>query len=117
MRRMDHILGRSDDMLIVRGVNIFPRQIEELIVAEPALSAHYRIDVHRRGARDELVITAELARDCAETARQAAGAQLRERMKSRYGLSADIIIAESGTLARFEGKAKRVFDHRKDIEP
>jgi phenylacetate-CoA ligase len=117
MRRMDRILGRSDDMLIVRGVNIFPRQIEELVVAQPALSAHYRIDVHRRGARDELVITAEIAGDCGETGRQMAGTQLRERIKSRYGLSADIIIAESGTLPRSEGKAKRVFDHRKDAKP
>jgi phenylacetate-CoA ligase len=117
MRRMDRILGRSDDMLIIRGVNIFPRQIEELVVAQPALSAHYRIDVHRRGARDELVITAEIAGDCGETARQAAGAQLRERIKSRYGLSTDIIIAEVGTLPRSEGKAKRVFDHRKDAKP
>ncbi len=117
MRRMDRILGRSDDMLIVRGVNIFPRQIEELIVAQPALSAHYRIDVHRRGARDELVITAEIAGDCGEAGRQAAAAQLRERIKSRHGLSADIIIAETGTLPRSEGKAKRVYDHRKDAKP
>ncbi|HEY5046430.1 MAG TPA: AMP-binding protein, partial [Rhizomicrobium sp.] len=54
MRRMDPVIGRSDDMLIIRGVNIFPRQIEELIVSEPGLSAHYRIDVRRAGARDAL---------------------------------------------------------------
>jgi phenylacetate-CoA ligase len=103
-RRMDRILGRSDDMLIVRGVNIFPRQIEELILEEIALSSHYRIDVRRENARDELVITVE------GTAANA----LAERMKSRYGLSATVTVVESGTLPRSEGKARRVFDHRKD---
>jgi len=104
MRRMDRILGRSDDMLIVRGVNIFPRQIEELILEEVTLSSHYRIDVRRENARDELVITVE------GTAANA----LAERMKSRYGLSATVTVVESGTLPRSEGKARRVFDHRKD---
>jgi phenylacetate-CoA ligase len=103
MRRMARILGRSDDMLIVRGVNIFPRQIEELILEEPALSAHYRIDVKREGARDELIVTVEGSGRCA----------LGERMKSRYGLSATIVVVETGTLPRPEGKARRVFDHRK----
>ena len=103
-RRMDRILGRSDDMLIVRGVNIFPRQIEELILEEAGLSSHYRIDVRRENARDELVITVE------GTASDA----LAERMKSRYGLTATVTVVEAGTLARSEGKARRVFDHRKD---
>src|SRR6202000_504674 len=59
MRRMDRITGRSDDMLIIRGVNIFPRQIEELIVSEPGLTAHYSIDVRRRGTMDMLLVTCE----------------------------------------------------------
>ncbi len=104
MRRMDRILGRSDDMLIVRGVNIFPRQIEELILEERGLSTHYRIDVSRKNARDELVITVE----------GEAAPTLGERMKSRYGLSATVAVVDVGTLPRSEGKAKRVFDHRKD---
>ncbi|HEY1629702.1 MAG TPA: hypothetical protein VGF56_00200 [Rhizomicrobium sp.] len=103
MRRMERLLGRSDDMLIVRGVNIFPRQIEELVLAE--CSAHYRIDVRRDGARDELAITVE--------ADDASAARLAERMKSRYGLSAVVSSAMAGTLPRSEGKARRVFDHRK----
>ncbi|HTQ12676.1 MAG TPA: AMP-binding protein [Rhizomicrobium sp.] len=112
MRCMDRIMGRSDDMLIVRGVNIFPRQIEELIVAEPGLSPHYRIDVRRDGAMDSLTVTCEAAGDDA-----AHHIRLREtlglRMKSRYGLSAAIVIAGRGSLPRSEGKARRVFDHRK----
>ncbi len=117
MRRMERILGRADDMLIVRGVNIFPRQIEELIVAEPLLSSHYRIDIHRRGARDELTITAEAAKGSDEGARVRASAMLCARMKSRYGLTAQVIVAEFGTLPRFEGKANRVSDHRKERKP
>ncbi|MGH6871485.1 MAG: AMP-binding protein [Rhizomicrobium sp.] len=112
MRRMDRIMGRSDDMLIVRGVNIFPRQIEELIVAEPGLSPHYRIDLRRDGAMDSLTVTCE-----AVTEDPAHHHRLREtlslRMKSRYGLSAAIVIAGRGSLPRSEGKAQRVFDHRK----
>jgi phenylacetate-CoA ligase len=106
MRRMARIEGRSDDMLIVRGVNIFPRQIEELILAEPGLSPHYRIDVTREGVLDTLTIA------CEGTA--AAGEALSLRMKSRYGLSARVAIAEAGSLPRSDGKAKRVFDHRKE---
>jgi phenylacetate-CoA ligase len=111
MRRMDRITGRSDDMLIIRGVNIFPRQIEELIVGEAALGAHYRIDVDRDGPMDHLKITVEGAATAAENARGAANVAL--RMKSRYGLSADVVLTEPGALPRSEGKAKRVFDHRK----
>jgi phenylacetate-CoA ligase len=107
MRRMDRVLGRSDDMLIVRGVNIFPRQIEELILEEASLSPHYRIDVRRENLRDELVVTVEGAGMHA----------LGERMKSRYGLNATIVVVEQGSLPRSEGKAKRVFDHRKETRP
>jgi phenylacetate-CoA ligase len=102
-RCIERIKGRSDDMLIVRGVNIFPRQIEELILEEPGLAPHYRIDVTREGARDILAITVEGDGECA----------LSERMKSRYGLSAAVTLVAPGTLPRSEGKAKRVFDHRK----
>jgi phenylacetate-CoA ligase len=114
LRRMDRITGRSDDMLIIRGVNIFPRQIEELIVSESALSPHYQIDVHRYGAMDRLVVTCEAAVACDVATCSAARESVSERMKSRYGLHAEIVIADPGALQRSEGKAKRVFDHRKD---
>lgn len=114
MRRMDRIMGRSDDMLIIRGVNIFPRQIEELILGEAALTANYRIDVHYEGTREELTITAEAARGCADGARAEVRDRLAHRMKSHYGISAKIAIADPGSLPRFEGKAKRVFDRRKN---
>jgi len=113
MRRMDAVTGRSDDMLIIRGVNIFPRQIEELIVAERALAPHYRIDVRREGALDQLEITAEADAAASEAARGAAREALARRMKAHYGINATVVIAEAGSLPRSEGKAKRVFDHRK----
>jgi phenylacetate-CoA ligase len=116
MRRMAPVTGRSDDMLIVRGVNIFPRQIEELIVSEPGLSPHYRIDVEREGALDNLTITVEPSVEN-DVQRAQACKSLAHRMKSRYGMSADVKLAEAGALARSEGKAKRVFDHRKDRKP
>jgi phenylacetate-CoA ligase len=113
MRRMDRITGRSDDMLIIRGVNIFPRQIEELIVSESGLSPHYRIDIARDGAIDHLTVTCEAASHD-EVAHSLARETLAIRMKSRYGLNADIAIVFPGTLPRSEGKANRVFDHRKE---
>ncbi|HEY2178460.1 MAG TPA: AMP-binding protein [Caulobacteraceae bacterium] len=102
-RRMERVLGRCDDMLIVRGVNLFPRQIEELAVECGA--AHYRIDLHREGAMDALLVTIE----CAS---QAAGPTLARRIKDRLGLTATVEIVEPGALPRSEGKARRVFDHR-----
>jgi phenylacetate-CoA ligase len=113
MRRMDRITGRSDDMLIIRGVNIFPRQIEELVVSEPGLSPHYRIDVTRDGAMDSLTVTCEAATHDTHV-HTGLRDTLTGRMKSRYGLSAEIIVVVPGTLARAEGKAKRVFDHRRE---
>jgi phenylacetate-CoA ligase len=111
MRRMDRIKGRSDDMLIIRGVNIFPRQVEELILAEPSLSPHYRIDVSREGLMDALTVTCE-ASTGDPTLQANAHRALTYRLKSRYGLSAAVVVAQPGSLARSEGKAKRVFDHR-----
>jgi len=114
MRRMDPVTGRSDDMLIIRGVNIFPRQIEELIVSEPLLSAHYRIDVRRAGTRDKLEITAESKAGADEEARLLACENLSHRIKSHYGITAEVMSVPRGTLPRFEGKARRVFDHRRE---
>jgi phenylacetate-CoA ligase len=113
MRRMDRVTGRSDDMLIIRGVNIFPRQIEELILAEPGLSPHYTIEVRKSGALDELTVTCEGASGASTARREHARAELRERMKSRHGISAEIVLVDAGSLPRFEGKARRVTDHRK----
>jgi phenylacetate-CoA ligase len=105
-RRMERVLGRCDDMLIVRGVNLFPRQIEELVLEAATLSAHYRIDVRREGALDALTVTVEAPRPDA-------GPPLARRIKDRLGVTAAVVIVETGALPRSEGKARRVFDHRR----
>ena len=112
MRRMAKITGRSDDMLIVRGVNLFPSQVEEQILRDPALSGHYVIEVSRSGALDDLLVRVE-ARGAldAEGARRAA-AELARRLKGMCGLSAAIDVAGPGTIERSLGKAKRVIDRR-----
>jgi phenylacetate-CoA ligase len=114
MRRMDSITGRSDDMIIIRGVNIFPRQIEELIISEPLFSPHYRIDIHRLGTRDELEISAEQTAAGDEVSARQACETLAHRIKSHYGITAQIRSVAAGSLSRSEGKAKRVYDHRKE---
>ena len=101
MRRMERLSGRSDDMLIIRGVNVFPSQIEELILKQPGLSAHYVLEVSKNGPLDHLTVVVE--GDAAATA------GLKHSIKSYIGVSADVKI---GTIERSIGKAKRVIDKR-----
>jgi phenylacetate-CoA ligase len=112
MRRMAKITGRSDDMLIVRGVNLFPSQVEEQILRDPALSGHYVIELSRTGPMDDLLVRVEpraaLSRE--ETGRSAA--ELSHRLKGMCGLSAEIEIAAVGAIERSMGKARRVIDKR-----
>lgn len=111
MRRMGKMLGRSDDMLIVRGVNLFPTQIEELIMAESSLAPHFRIDVSRPGHLDEVLVQVEL-RDHGDAAGSAACGRLQARIKEMIGISAEVLAAAPGSLGRSSGKAQRVFDTR-----
>jgi phenylacetate-CoA ligase len=101
MRRMERISGRSDDMLIIRGVNVFPSQIEELILKQPGLSPHYVLEVSKEGPLDHLTVVVE--------GDEKATAGLRHSIKSYIGISADVKI---GTIERSIGKAKRVVDKR-----
>jgi phenylacetate-CoA ligase len=101
MRRMERISGRSDDMLIIRGVNVFPSQIEELILKQPGLSPHYVLEVTKDGPLDHLTVVVE-------GDPQATGA-LQHHIKSYIGISADVKI---GAVERSIGKAKRVIDKR-----
>jgi phenylacetate-CoA ligase len=114
MRRMDRITGRSDDMLIIRGVNVFPTQIEELILRDPRLSPHYVIEVKREGRLDALEIVVEgkagVAGDAAAEADCAA--KLAGLVKSLVGVSAAVRCMPAGAIQRSVGKAKRVIDLR-----
>ena len=110
MRRMAKITGRTDDMLIIRGVNVYPTQIEELILSFPELTPHYQIELRKKGNLDEVIISVE--HNPATPARKESGRELEHKIKMFIGISATINISAPGTLPRSEGKAKRVFDQR-----
>jgi len=101
MRRMEKITGRSDDMLIIRGVNLFPSQIEELVLKQPGLAPHYVLEISKHGPLDHLTVVVE--------GDAAACAGLQHHIKSIIGISAEVRI---GTVERSIGKAKRVIDKR-----
>jgi phenylacetate-CoA ligase len=114
MRRLEKITGRSDDMMIVRGVNVFPTQIEELLLKHAALSPHYQCVLSRHGSLDELkvVIETRAGVDPQGSAAKAAAQQLQHDIKAYVGTSADSELRAEGGVERSMGKAKRVVDTR-----
>jgi phenylacetate-CoA ligase len=112
MRRMARISGRTDDLLIVRGVNVFPSQIEELILRCQGLSPHYEIEVTRPNRLDEISIIVEARPELGQNAHQAEALLLAAKLKDNIGISADIRLVASGSLPRSTGKAVRVRDRR-----
>ena len=114
MRRLEKITGRSDDMMIVRGVNVFPTQIEELLLKQAVLSPHYQCVLSRNGSLDELkvVIETRVGIDPQGSAAQAAAQQLQRDIKAYVGTSAEIELRAEGGVERSMGKAKRVVDTR-----
>jgi phenylacetate-CoA ligase len=115
MRRMEKIAGRSDDMLIIRGVNVFPSQIEELVLKQPQLAPNYLLEVTRPHTLDELSLSVELRpafADIDDSGQQTVAKELRHHIKSYVGVSVAVRIVESGQLERSIGKAKRVIDRR-----
>ncbi|MBS3997501.1 MAG: phenylacetate--CoA ligase [Hydrogenophaga sp.] len=114
MRRMEKITGRSDDMMIVRGVNVFPTQIEELILKRPELTAHYQCVLSREGPMDNLTVIIEtrpgLAPDSIEA--RAAAKMLQHEVKVFVGSSVAVELRCEGGVERSQGKAKRVVDLR-----
>jgi phenylacetate-CoA ligase len=110
---MEKVTGRSDDMLIVRGCNLFPSQIEELILADARLAPHYLLEVRREGRLDALTVIAEARSDAADQpARTAAARDLTHRIKSRIGVATEVTVVEPGRVDRSLGKAKRIVDLR-----
>ncbi|HEY1782701.1 MAG TPA: phenylacetate--CoA ligase PaaK [Roseiarcus sp.] len=113
MRRIEKISGRTDDMMIVRGVNVFPTQIEELLLGVPGLSPHYQLILTREDRLDELEVRVEArSPDESDEARAHAAKGLAHEMKSHIGISAKVSVAEPGGIERSLGKAKRVIDKR-----
>ncbi|MBC7001347.1 phenylacetate--CoA ligase [Photobacterium sp. BZF1] len=112
MRRMDKITGRSDDMLIIRGVNVFPSQIEEQILELEELSPHYQLEVVKKGNLDTLTVKVELKEAANASCYDAVESKLKHRIKTMVGISTNIDILPSGNIPRSEGKAQRVLDLR-----
>jgi phenylacetate-CoA ligase len=112
MRRMERVTGRSDDMLIIRGVNVFPTQVEELILKQPALAPHYQLEVTRPRIMDELTVVVERAPDAGGRDGDAAGEQLAHQIKNLVGVTAFVRVVQAGGIERSLGKAKRVVDKR-----
>jgi phenylacetate-CoA ligase len=113
MRRMERITGRSDEMLIIRGFNLFPSQIEELVLADHRLAPHYLLEVRREQRLDALTVIAEARPDAAdEVTRAAAKRDLGQHIKSRIGITANVAVVEPGQVDRSLGKARRIVDLR-----
>jgi phenylacetate-CoA ligase len=113
MRRMGKIVGRSDDMLIIRGVNVFPTQIEELVLQHGQLSGQYQLIVTRQGPLDELQVLCELLPAHEQGDRVAVSNALRERIKTLIGVSATVSVGAPDSIERtLVGKARRVIDKR-----
>jgi phenylacetate-CoA ligase len=100
---MSRVLGRTDDMLIIRGVNVFPSEVERALLAIPELAPHYQLVVERPGHLDELTVQVE---------GKAEATSVRKQLHSVLGLTAQVEIVEPGSIPRSEGKALRVLDRR-----
>jgi len=114
MRRIEKITGRSDDMIILRGVNLFPTQVEELILCTPDLSPHFQLVLSRPSRLDELTVRVEARPDAgSHEQRDRAGQELGRLVKENVGLSVEVDVVEPGAIERSQGKAQRVLDLRK----
>jgi phenylacetate-CoA ligase len=114
MRRIEKVTGRSDDMMIIRGVNVFPTQIEELILKDNRLAPHFQIELRREDRLDEMKVRVEARPEAAEeSARAGAAAELAHQIKALIGVTADIEVTAPGGIERSAGKAKRIVDLRK----
>jgi phenylacetate-CoA ligase len=112
---MDKITGRSDDMMIIRGVNVFPTQIEEEILKLMECSPHYQIELYTEKQMDKMRVLVELTAQCTQISdeeRTAIAGKLAHNIKSYIGVSSSIELRDQGGVARSEGKAVRVVDKR-----
>ena len=113
MRRMQRVTGRNDDMLIIRGVNLFPPFIEEIVLEDQRLTPHYYLEVRRPGRLDELTVVVEAKPGAADDeTRRVAGRDLAGRIRSLIGISSKVTVGEPGSIERSAGKAKRIVDLR-----
>ena len=111
-RRMEKVTGRSDDMIILRGVNVFPTQIEEIVLRTAGLAPHFQLLLTRRDRMDHLTVLAEAAPGTSGPGRAEAAAQVKRGVKDGVGVTVDVEVADPGSLERSTGKMRRVIDRR-----
>jgi phenylacetate-CoA ligase len=111
-RRIARIHARTDDMVIIRGVNVFPTQVEEIVLEDPALSGHFFLEITRPRTLDELCIVVEARPASGVLEREESGRVLAGKVKSRIGVSVDVEVRSEGGVERSLGKARRVYDRR-----
>ncbi|MBE1293289.1 MAG: phenylacetate--CoA ligase [Rhodobacteraceae bacterium] len=113
MRRMEKITGRSDDMIILRGVNVFPSQVEEQVLATGGLAPYYQIELYKSGRMDAMRVFVEAMPSAADNlSKTAAARMLTKHIKDMIGVSVEVIVGDPGEVERSQGKAKRVVDNR-----
>ncbi|MFI1659964.1 phenylacetate--CoA ligase PaaK [Streptomyces sp. NPDC020472] len=111
-RRMEKVTGRSDDMIILRGVNLFPTQIEEIVLRTPGVAPHFQLRLTREGRLDALAVRAEARPDATPREREAAARAIAAAVKDGVGVSVDVEVVDPETLERSVGKIKRIVDLR-----
>ncbi|MFB6690884.1 phenylacetate--CoA ligase PaaK [Streptomyces virginiae] len=111
-RRMEKITGRSDDMIILRGVNLYPTQVEEILLRTPGLAPHFQLRLAREGRMDTLTVRVEARRDADAALREAAAADVVQAVKAGIGVSVRVEVVDPETLERSVGKIKRLVDLR-----
>lgn len=112
LRRIEKITGRDDDMIILRGVNLFPTQIEELVLGIETLTPHFVLELRKQGRLDTLTVRIERHPALDREVCEAAAKVLQQRIKTHIGTTVDVVLAEPAELPRSEGKYKRVYDYR-----
>jgi phenylacetate-CoA ligase len=111
-RRMDKVTGRSDDMIILRGVNVFPTQIEEIVLVTEGVAPHFQLRLTRQDRMDHLTVLVEARADTPAGRRDAAAAEIAARVKAGVGVTVGVEVVDPGTLERSAGKMRRVIDQR-----
>ncbi|PWW24032.1 phenylacetate-CoA ligase [Geodermatophilus normandii] len=112
MRRMQKVTGRTDDMIILRGVNLFPTQIEEVVLRTPGLSPHFALELVTRGRMDHLVVRVEARPDCPAERRPGAAADVEQGVRDTVGSGVEVLVVDPETLPRSMGKLQRMTDSR-----